>query len=145
MSSAQVHVPNTTFVTLAPDAHTQPFWDAAREQRFELPRCRECGVFVNPPTGYCPRCRGEDYEWVRLSGRATLYTYTVVWHPVVPAMSETVPYVLVVVKLPDANDTKFVTNIVECDVDDLRIGQDLEVVWTDHSDGYVLPRFKPIA
>jgi hypothetical protein len=49
------------------------------------------------------------------------------------------------VKLPDANDTKFVTNIVECDVDDLRIGQDLEVVWTDHSDGYVLPRFKPIA
>ena len=144
MSSAEVHVPNTTFVNLAPDTHTQRFWDAAREHRLEVPRCRECGVFVVPPTGYCPRCREQDYEWVQLSGRATLYTYTVVWHPVVPAMSATVPYVLAVVKLPDAGDTKFVTNIVDCDVDDLRIGQDLEVVWTDHSEGYVLPRFRPI-
>jgi hypothetical protein len=145
MSSTQVHVPDSTFVELAPDAHTQPFWDAAREHRLELPRCRDCGVFVVPPTGYCPHCRKEDFEWVQLSGRATLYTYTVVWHPVMPSLSGSVPYVLAVVKLPDAGNVKFVTNIVDCAVDDLRIGQELEVVWSEHSGGYVLPRFRLIA
>lgn len=144
MSSVRVHVPDTTFVALAPDTHTRPFWEAAREHRFELPRCAECGVFAVPPMGYCPRCRNQDFEWVQLSGRATLYTYTVVWHPVVPALAGTVPYVLAVVKLPDAGDAKFVTDVVDCNLDDLRIGQDLELVWTEHSDGYVLPRFRPV-
>jgi uncharacterized protein len=144
VTSAQVHIPNTTFVELAPDPHTQPFWDAARQHHLELPRCRECGVFVVPPTGYCPACRRQDYEWVQLSGRATLYAYTVVWHPVVPALSDTVPYVLAVVKLPDAGDAKLVTNIIDCEIDDLRIGQELEVVWTEHSNDFVLPRFRPL-
>jgi uncharacterized OB-fold protein len=145
MSSAQVRIPQSSFVELAPDAHTQPFWDAARQRRLELPRCRECGVFVVPPTGYCPGCRNDDFEWVQLSGRATLYTYTVVWHPVMPTLSDSVPYVLAVVKLPDAGDVKFVTNVVDCEVDDLRIGQELELVWTEHSGDYLLPRFRPIA
>lgn len=143
--SVEVHIPDTSFIELAPDRHTQPFWDAARQHRLEVPHCRSCGVFVVPPTGYCPRCRTQDLEWVQLSGRATLYTYTVVWHPVAPALSGTVPYILAVVKLPDAGDAKFVTNVVECTLDDLYIGQELDIVWTKHSGEYVLPRFRPVS
>ena len=84
-------------------------------------------------------------EWVDLSGLATLYTYTVVRHPVVPALAETVPYVIAVVKLSDAGEAKLVTNIIDCTVDDLSIGQKLEVVWTEHSPDVTIPRFRPLA
>src|SRR5687767_9988481 len=113
--------PNTSFVQIAPDSHTEPFWQAAREHRLVAPRCATCGTFVLPPTGYCPKDRTREMEWVELSGRATLYTFTVVRHAVIPALSETVPYVIAVVKLPDAGDKKMITNIVECDVDMLQI------------------------
>jgi uncharacterized OB-fold protein len=84
-------------------------------------------------------------EWVELSGRATLYTYTVVRHAVIPAVIETLPYVIGIVKLPDAGDVKMITNVVECDVDELKIGQELEVVWHQQSDEVTLPLFRPIA
>ena len=84
-------------------------------------------------------------EWVDLSGRATLYTYTIVRHPTIPALAESVPYVIAIVKLPDAGDVKLITNIIDCDVESLEIGQELEVVWSDDNGGAAAPRFRPVA
>jgi uncharacterized OB-fold protein len=82
-------------------------------------------------------------EWVTVSGRALLYTYTVVRHAPVPALAGTVPYVLAVVRLPDAGNVKLITNVVDCDAADLSIDQELEVVWHTRSDGVTIPRFRP--
>jgi hypothetical protein len=138
-----VMAPDTDFVELSPDMHTAPFWAAANEHRLAAPRCVACGQFILPPTGWCPACRCPDTEWVTLSGRARLYTYTIVRHPPVRALAETVPYVLAVVKLPDAGDVKLITNVVDCDTADLAIGQELEVVWHTRQDGVTIPRFRP--
>ncbi len=143
--STMAKTPDTSFIHLEPDVHTEPYWAAAREHRLVAAKCAACGHFVMPPTGYCPKCRGTEMEWVELSGRATLYTYTVVRHAVIPAVVETLPYVIGIVKLPDADDTKMITNIIECDVDELKIGQELEVVWHEQSEDVTLPLFRPVA
>jgi uncharacterized OB-fold protein len=40
--------------TYADDA-TQPFWDAARQDRLVAPRCTNCGTFRLPPAPFCRR------------------------------------------------------------------------------------------
>lgn len=144
MTSAKALMPNTSLFELSPNIHTTPFWEAARDHRLVVSSCTTCRTFVMPPTGLCPRCRTQSIEWITVSGRARLYTYTVVRHAPVPALAGSIPYVIAVVKLPDAGGVKLITNIVGCEVDDLSIGQELEVVWNTRGDGITVPRFRPI-
>jgi uncharacterized OB-fold protein len=109
-----------------------------------VPQCVRCGTYSLPPKGFCPSCRSQDQQFVELSGRATLYTYTVVRHAVIPALAEHVPYVLAIVKLSDAGDLKMLSNIVECELTDIRIDQQLQVVFQDQADGVTVPRFRPV-
>ena len=60
---------------------TQPFWDAAKEDRLVAPRCMTCGTFRLPPAPFCWVCQAQEVDWVELPGTGTVYTYTVVRHP----------------------------------------------------------------
>jgi len=137
-----VHAPVMPAVALGLSPHSEPFWEAARQRRLVVARCTHCGAYSMPPKGFCPSCRRQDQQFVEVSGRATLYTYTVVRHAVISALA--VPYVLAIVKLPDAEDLKMLSNIVDCELKDIRIGQQLEVVFQDQADGVTVPRFRPV-
>ena len=62
----------------------RPFWEAARDHRFILPRCRECSHVWFPPYLSCTRCMSLDREWVEASGRGTIWGYTIMGQPYVP-------------------------------------------------------------
>ena len=49
----------------------RPFWQAAREHRFVLPRCTNCGHVFFPPYLSCPRCLSFELEWMEASGKGT--------------------------------------------------------------------------
>ena len=138
-----VHAPVLPALDIERNPHTEPFWEAAKEKRLAVPRCLECGRYSMPPKGFCSFCRSQDYEYVTLTGRATLYAYTVVRHAVTAALADRVPYVLAVVKLPDADDLKMLTNIVECEEKEIEIGVQLRVVFHDQGD-VTVPRFRPL-
>lgn len=130
-------------VGIGPDRWTQAFWDAAREHRLVIARCGDCGRFRSPPTPYCPRCRSQNVAWTELPGTAEVYTFTVVRHPPSPAVAASVPYVIAIVRLDGADGTKLMTNIVNCSLDDLRVGMKVHVVWDDVSPELTVPRFEP--
>ena len=81
------------------DDLTQPFWDAAAEGRLSAPQCTVCGTFVLPPQPFCFACQSQAFEWVDLPGTGTIYTYTVVRHPLAPQLADVVPYVSGVIEL----------------------------------------------
>lgn len=137
----RLKVPPDTFVKIAPDQWTQPFWDAAREHRLVCARCRECGRFRMPPSPFCPHCRSQAIDWPELSGEGTVFTYTVVTHPVLPELQPSVPYGVVAVTLPDADGVRLVGNVVGIDSDDLRVGLPVRVQWADIGSGITVPRF----
>nr|BBJ51766.1 hypothetical protein SAVMC3_43950 [Streptomyces avermitilis] len=60
------------------DAFTRPYWDAAAEGVLLLRRCAGCGRTHHYPREFCPHCWSDDVTWERASGRATLYTWSVV-------------------------------------------------------------------
>ncbi|MFJ4539274.1 Zn-ribbon domain-containing OB-fold protein [Streptomyces tibetensis] len=93
-----------------PDAFTRTYWDAAAEGRLLIRRCGACGRAHHYPREFCPHCWSEDVTWETASGRATLYTWSVVHRNDLPPFSGRVPYVAAVVEL--AEGPRMMTEIV---------------------------------
>jgi uncharacterized OB-fold protein len=139
----ELRTPPAEFVAIQPDQWTKPFWEAASQHRLICARCSQCGTYRMPPSPFCPRCRSQQIEWEQISGRGTIFTYTVVHHPVLPALSDHVPYAVAVVRLPDAGGVRLLGNVVGMDSEELAVGLPVRVVWADIRDGVSVPRFEP--
>ena len=126
-----------------PDLETQAFWDGARDGRLCIKRCRACSKSHFYPRPFCPHCWSEDVGWVDASGRATLYTWSIVRRNDLPPFPERVPYVAAVVDLVEG--PRMMTNIVECDFDALEEGMELEAVFHPISDEFTIVQFRPVA
>ncbi len=61
------------------------FFDAARAGRLEIQRCIDCGTLRHPPAPACAQCRSFAWDTVVASGRCTLHSWTIVYHPQDPA------------------------------------------------------------
>ncbi|CAM5462864.1 Zn-ribbon domain-containing OB-fold protein [Streptomyces purpurascens] len=110
-----------------PDAFTRTYWDAAAEGRLLIRRCRACGRAHHYPREFCPRCWSEDVVWEPASGRATLYTWSVVHRNDLPPFAERTPYVAAVVDL--AEGPRMMTEVVG--ERELSAGAELEVAFRE--------------
>jgi uncharacterized protein len=113
---------------------TQPFWDAAAQGKFLLRTCTECRKAHWYPRAICPFCFSAKTEWVEGSGKGKIYTYSVM-------RRATEPYAIAYVTL--AEGPTMMTNLVQCDFDALRIGQEVKLVWTPTEGGPPVPTFTP--
>ncbi|MER5441618.1 OB-fold domain-containing protein [Streptomyces sp. NPDC002790] len=128
-----------------PDAFTRPYWDAAAGGRLLLRHCAACGRDHHYPREFCPFCWSEspeDVGWREASGRATLYTWSVVHRNDLPPFGTRPPYVAAVVDL--AEGPRMMTEIVECAEPDLRMGMDLTVDFREAGGGFAVPVFRPV-
>jgi uncharacterized OB-fold protein len=145
MSPRPAGAPTADIANISADSWTEHFWRAARDHILVCALCGDCGTYRMPPTPFCPSCNSQNTEWPELSGRATVYSFTVVRHPVTPELNDSVPYVVAVIELDDAPGARLFTNIVECDPDTVVIGQAVQAVWDDVADGVTIPRFAPVS
>lgn len=123
------------------DAFTRPYWEAAAEGRLLIRRCGACGATHHYPREFCPHCWSEDVTWERASGRAALYTWSVVHRNDLPPFGGRVPYVAAVVDL--AEGPRMMTEIVGCSEGELRIGMAVEVTFREAGE-FVVPVFGPV-
>jgi uncharacterized OB-fold protein len=124
------------------DDTTQPFWDAALAGSLMAPKCTTCGTFVLPPQPFCFNCQGQGFEWVALAGTGTVYTYTIVRHPLSPALADVVPYVSGVIELDGTQGAgaRLLLNITDADPDTVKVGDKVEIWFDKVSDTYAVPR-----
>jgi uncharacterized OB-fold protein len=113
---------------------TQPFWDAATAGRLLLRRCLACGEAHHYPRSLCPFCGSDRTEWRETAGRGTIYSYSVM-------RRAPVPYAIAYVTLQEG--PTMMTNIVDCDLDAIRIGQPVRVVFKPSDGGPPVPMFTP--
>jgi len=118
-----------------------PYWAAAREGRLELQRCAKCKHWRFPPSVVCPKCLAFEHEWAPVSGRATIYSFIVVHRPQHPGFAKDAPYNVALIELEEG--PRMLTNIVDCDLDTLAVGQKVQLVLQDTGKGAALPRFRP--
>ena len=113
---------------------TRPFWEAAARGELLVKGCAACGQVHFYPRAICPFCGSDRTEWRRASGRGTVYSYSVM-------RRAEVPYAIAYVTLEEG--PAMVTNIVDCDLDGIRIGQAVRVVWKPTEAGPPVPAFTP--
>ena len=113
---------------------SQPFWDAAAAGRLLLKRCEACGEPHYYPRPICPFCGSDRTTWLEASGRGTIYSYSVF-------RRAPVPYAIAYVTLEEG--PTMMTNIVDADLDAIRIGQRVRVRFTPTEGGPPVPTFAP--
>jgi len=105
-----------------------PYFDAAREGRLSLQKCPRDGFFFYP-RNRCPDCLQDDWSWQDVSGRGTVYSYTVDRVGLDPTQRERLPLVVALVELEEG--PRLTTNIVGCTADAVTIGMPVEVTFED--------------
>lgn len=130
-----------------PDEDSRPFFDGARDGKLMILRCGSCGHSMwgtshsgsMPITTRCHACFSDELDWVPASGRATLYSYAIMHQPY-PGFEDEVPYNIALVELEEG--VRCISNIVDCENDELEIGMPLEVTFETWNDEVSLPMFR---
>ncbi len=126
------------------DDFTRPYWDAAAEGRLLIRRCRApgCGRAHHYPREFCPFCWSTEVVWEEASGRAALYTWSVVHRNDLAPFGSRLPYTAAVVDLEEG--PRMMTEVVDCPEGELRIGMRLRVAFRrDGDDLPAVPVFRP--
>ena len=133
--------PPDALVHIVADRWTEPFWAAVAQDRLTCAQCGNCGRFRMPPSPFCPHCRSQELDWPALPGTGTIYSFTVVERAVLPGSEDSIPYVAAVIAIDGAEPARLISNIVDSDVDAIRIGAAVRVVFDHLPDGQSVPRF----
>jgi uncharacterized OB-fold protein len=123
------------------DEESRGCWEALARHELYFQRCRDCGLRRFYPRALCPACLSSATDWVRASGRGTVYSFTVTHQNQAPGFREELPYVLALVELEEG--PRVMTNIVGCPPERVCIGLPVEVVFEDVTPEITLPKFRP--
>ncbi len=113
-----------------------PFWEGAKEGRFQIKRCNDCGKAHWYPRLICPNCFSQNTVWETSPGEGVIYTFSVMFR------NTPVPYAIGYVNLDEG--PAVLTNFVDCDLRTLKIGQRVKVRFQPTENGPPVPVFAPI-
>lgn len=116
------------------------FWTSGADGHLRFLRCGSCGYWIHPPGPICPVCHSKALVPEAVAGTAVLHTYTVNRQAWLPGFDP--PYVVAIVELPEQEGLRLTTNLVNCALDDVRIGMPVRVVFEQWEDVW-LPLFEP--
>ncbi len=107
-------------------------------------KCTTCNRVYVPARSICKDCFGQLKQWVEVSDKGTLLTYTICNEPNSMQPAET-PLAYGIVQL-DGADTGFVHMLGEVEPEQLRIGMRVQAVFREEREASILDirYFKPL-
>lgn len=128
---------------VTPDEFSQPFWDAANEERLVIQNCTACNRLQHPPAPACGKCgSGDHLQWKPMSGRGTIYNYGVVHDCPVRQLQAEQPFNLAVIMLDDDPGIQMFSHLPGTPVDDVPVGGAVEVVFEVTANGQKVPEWR---
>jgi len=129
---------------LFPDELSREFWERAKRHELVFQQCARCQTFRHPPAPICHVCRSFEFQWTQVSGRGTVFSFTIVTHGVHPALLQSLPFNVILVEFPDAPGVRLVSNLIDTAPAEVKVNQAVELVWEDLDNGTTLPRFRRV-
>jgi hypothetical protein len=121
-----------------PDSETQFFWDGCARKELLILRCKSCNTYVHPPKPACYSCGATSLRPARVSGRGRVHSFTVT-HKELPGFLS--PFAVVLVELEEQTGLRLVTNLIDVDPRDIKIGMPVAVAFGS-VEGTTLPFFR---
>lgn len=135
MAATTTPAPNRPLAAPVVDAASAPFWKAAGEGVLLIKRCNVCAAAHWYPRAHCPFCFSDDTAWAAAAGQGTIYSVSIM-------RAAAVPYAMAYVTLDEG--VTMLTNIVDCDLEALRIGDRVQVVFKPAEGAAQVPMFRPV-
>jgi uncharacterized OB-fold protein len=111
------------------------YFEAANQGKLLLKKCGDCGQVHHFPRGVCPFCLSSNVDWLEAKGTGTIYSYSVT------RRAGPIPYCIAYVTLDEG--VTVMTNIVDCDLDTVRIGQKVKLTFKPSEGGTGIAMFAP--
>jgi uncharacterized OB-fold protein len=124
------------------DSDNRFFWTGGADGKLRFLQCQECQTFIHPPAPVCRHCLSENVEPAVVPGTAVVDSYTInhqAWYPGLE-----VPFVIARVAIDGAPGVYLTTNIINCPVDEVDIGDKVRVTFQQEGEVY-LPLFEKVA
>ncbi len=101
------------------------YWrEIPQRYRFEASKCKNCDAVFFPPRLICPECKKREFEETKLAEEGKILTYTIIRVPPRQFVDQA-PYAVGIIELDDG--VKLTGQIVDCDFEDLKIGQKVKL------------------
>ena len=113
------------------DSENEFFWTSGAEGVLRFVCCEDCSYYIHPPVPECPRCASRRVSPRAVSGVGEVHSYTVnhqAWD------GDPSPYVIALVALAEQDGLRLTTNLVDVDIDEVRIGMPVQVQFEQHGD-----------
>ena len=123
----------------APTVYSKPYWEGCKRHELLVQKCEDCGKLTFVPQPACMHCLSQKLQWVKGTGRGTVYSYTTIWRPQTPAFE--VPYVVAIIDMDDGY--QMMSNVVGCEPAKVEVGMRVEVEFRPMSETITLPYFRP--
>jgi len=125
-----------------PTLDTWPFYEACQKGELRFQRCSNCGAWRHYPRPACLECLSREYEWELASGRGTVYTWTIVHPPTLPAFEADVPYNVVDVLLEEG--VHFQSQVLDCPPEEIHEGLAVHAVFVPVDEDITLVKFRRV-
>lgn len=84
-----------------PSPETTGYWEAVSRDELVVKKCGGCGHLHHPRRIVCTSCHSGEMHWEPVSGRGTVYSFSVVHRAVSPELKAAVPYTVGIVRLEE--------------------------------------------
>lgn len=121
------------------NAENSHFWQGGERGELLIYHCTPCDRFFHPPAPVCPHCASFDVTPRPVSGKGKVLSFTINHQQWIPNLE--VPYVVAIVELSDQPGLQFVSNIIGCPPDEVRIDMPVSVTFMQIEDIW-LPLFQ---
>ena len=111
--------------------------------RLLINRCQACGYWIYPHRPLCPECHSWDVTPTEISGRGTLFMYTLIHQSRDPKVFLEEPMPVAAVELAEQKGLRYLSSIMGWPAHKLRHDMPLELVWIAQDDIRV-PAFVPV-
>jgi uncharacterized OB-fold protein len=105
------------------DGLDAPYWDGLRAGELRIQHCADCGQWIWAPRLICPACHGFRLDWPAVEPSGTIYSWTRTWQPFAPELTGHLPFVVVLVELPEAGGRRLIGVLRDADGVQPRVGQ----------------------
>lgn len=127
--------------TAADGALAQGFWERVAQRELVVQQCDGCDRYRHYPQVRCRDCGSERWHWQRVSGRGTIYSFSVAHHAFHPAWKGRTPYAVATVELDEG--VRMVGEILGDEPSSVAIGRAVEVCFFEGDDGVgLVPGFR---
>jgi uncharacterized OB-fold protein len=120
---------------------TKPFWDACKEGKFLIQKCKTCNEYQYHYRAFCSHCWFGEIQDIESKGDGNIWSFTVINRNRSPGFIDDVPYVVAMIEIEGG--LKIISNVINCDPWKVYIGMPVKLTFTKATEEWTLPMFEP--